>query len=86
MHSAQPQRDDARSHQEHDEVFQDLPDTAALSRLMGKDIGRPEGPPLFLDGLRAFPDERTWLPLPASHLDYASPWTAWRAAVNGSDK
>lgn len=61
--------------------FNDLPDTAALAKLMGRDIARPEGPPLFLDGLRAFPDELTWLPLPAGHLDYASPWTAWRASV-----
>ena len=66
--------------------FNDLPDTAALAKLMGKKIARPKGPPLFLDGLRAFPNERAWLPLPAGHLDYASPWTAWRAAVKGSDK
>jgi hypothetical protein len=59
--------------------FSDLPDTAALAKLTGRDIARPEGPPLFLDGLRAFPDERTWLPLPPGHLDYASPWMAWRA-------
>lgn len=63
--------------------FNDLPDTAAIARLMGRDVTRPEGPPLFLDGLRAFPDHPTWLPLPAQHLDYASPWTAWRAAVRG---
>jgi hypothetical protein len=61
--------------------FPDLPDTAALAKLMGRDVARPEGPPLFLDGLRAFSPEGTWLPLPAGHLDYASPWTAWRAAV-----
>jgi hypothetical protein len=63
--------------------FNDVPDTAALAKLMGRDVGRPEGPPLFLDGLRAFPDHPAWLPLPAQHLDYASPWTAWRAAVTG---
>lgn len=63
--------------------FNDLPDSAALARLMGRDVIRPEGPPLFLDGLRAFPDHPTWLPLPAQYLDYASPWTAWRAAVSG---
>jgi hypothetical protein len=64
--------------------FPDLPDTAALAKLMGWDVARPEGPPLFLDGLRAFTPDRAWLPLPAGHLDYASPWTAWRAAVKGS--
>jgi hypothetical protein len=66
--------------------FKDLPDTAALAKLMGREIARPKGPPLFVDGLRAFPRERTWLPLPAGHLDYASPWTAWRAAVKGSEE
>jgi hypothetical protein len=64
--------------------FNDLPDTAALAKLMGRDVAPPQGPPLFLDGLRAFPDERSRLPLLAGRLDYASPWTAWRAAVNGS--
>jgi hypothetical protein len=63
--------------------FNDLPDTAALAKLRGRDVACPEGPPLFLDGLRAFPDHPAWLPLPAQHLDYASPWTAWRAAVTG---
>jgi hypothetical protein len=66
--------------------FKDLPDTDALAKLMGRDVPRPEGPPLFLDGLRAFPDERSWLPLPAGNLDYTSPWTAWRAAVSGSEQ
>jgi hypothetical protein len=66
--------------------FDDLPDTAALAKLMGRDIARPEGPPLFLDGLRAFPDERAWLPLPSGNLDYASLWTAWRGAVRGSEQ
>jgi hypothetical protein len=63
--------------------FNDLPDTAAIAKLMGQNVARPEGPPLFLDGLRAFPDDRTWLPLPAQNLDYTSPWTAWRDAVKG---
>jgi hypothetical protein len=61
--------------------FSDLPDTAALARLMGDPVPRPLAPPLFLEGVLAFPEYRAWLPLPAGHLDYASPWTAWRAAV-----
>ncbi len=62
--------------------FPELPDVAALQRLAsGKKKPGPSGVPLFLDGLRAFPDQDDWLPLPSSHLDYSSPWTAWRAAV-----
>jgi hypothetical protein len=61
--------------------FAELPDTSALARLNGNAIARPRGVPLFFDGLRAFPDYAAWLPLPASHLDFASPWTAWLAAV-----
>ncbi|MBI3436611.1 MAG: hypothetical protein HY056_16295, partial [Proteobacteria bacterium] len=64
--------------------FGDIPDTMALARLAGEDIGRPRGVPLFFDGLRAFPDYADWLPLPAGNLDFTSPWTAWRDAVRGS--
>jgi hypothetical protein len=60
--------------------FADLPDSAALAKLSGKMARRPKDVPLFFDGLRAFSNEN-WLPLPASHLDFTSPWTAWRAAV-----
>ncbi len=61
--------------------FPDLPDTPALARLLGKATETPSGPPIFSDGLRAFEDVNRWLPLPASHLDFSSPWTAWRAAI-----
>jgi hypothetical protein len=61
--------------------FPDLPDSAALAKLSGKRALQPKDVPLFFDGLRAFPNE-DWLPLPASHLDFTSPWTAWRAAVS----
>jgi hypothetical protein len=63
--------------------FGDLPDTACLARLAGEPIDRPAGTPLFLDGLRAFPDYAAWLPLPASHLDFTGLWSAWRAATEG---
>jgi hypothetical protein len=66
------------------EFFQDFPDAAALARLNGQDVARPPGPPLFLDGLRAFPNYAEWLPLPAGYLDFTSPWTAWRGAVPGN--
>lgn len=64
--------------------YPDLPDTTALARLAAEDdsaLPELEGPPLFLDGLSAFGDVRSMLPLPVSHLDYSGPWTAWRAAV-----
>ena len=61
--------------------FGDLPDTACLARLAGDPVARPAGTPLFFDGLRAFPDYATWLPLPASHLDFGGLWSAWRNAV-----
>jgi hypothetical protein len=61
--------------------FADLPDTACLARLAGEVVEHPSGTPLFLDGLRAFPDYAAWLPLPASHLDFTGIWTAWRNAV-----
>lgn len=61
--------------------FPDLPDTAALAALTGRAATKPNGPPLFFDGLRAFDDFQSWLPLPASRLDFGSSWTAWRGAV-----
>jgi hypothetical protein len=61
--------------------FSDLPDTAALARLAGDTGMQPAGVPLFLDGLRAFPDFAKWLPLPAGHLDFSASWTTWQAAV-----
>jgi hypothetical protein len=61
--------------------FPELPDTAALAALTGRAVTRPNGPPLFFDGLRAFVDFQHWLPLPAARLDFASTWTAWRGAV-----
>jgi len=62
--------------------FADLPDTAALAILSGdRSAKEPTGVPLFADGLQAFPDYERWLPLAANHLDFTSPWTAWRSAV-----
>lgn len=61
--------------------FPDFPDTNALATFQRRQRFAPNGPPLFFDGLRAFATDGDWLPLPASHLDYASPWTAWRAAI-----
>lgn len=62
--------------------FSDVPDTMSLAKLAGEDVARPIGTPLFLDGLRAFPDYANWLPLPAGQLDFSGMWTAWLAAVD----
>jgi hypothetical protein len=61
--------------------FPELPDSAALATLAGLRAQRPRGVPLFLDGLRAYPDYASSLPLPAGLLDFTSPWTAWRGAL-----
>jgi hypothetical protein len=63
------------------QYFGYLPDSAALRVLAGGEAPRPSGAPIFSDGLRAFPELADWLPLPPSHLDFSSPWTAWVAAV-----
>jgi len=63
--------------------FPELPDTWSLARLGGDGGAQPHGIPLFQDGLRAFEGFSNTLPLPASLLDYTSPWTAWRGAVEG---
>jgi hypothetical protein len=63
--------------------FGDVPDTDALRILIG---GKPRVDvkprvPLFSDGLRAYPKHEKWLPFPANHLDFDSPWTAWRSVL-----
>jgi hypothetical protein len=60
--------------------FPDLPDSAVLARRAGiADVPEPAGPPLFFDGYRMVQDRPGMMPLPASHLDFESPWTAWLA-------
>lgn len=61
--------------------FPELPDSAALATRSGMTVPRPAGVPLILDGLRAYPDFASWLPLPAGLLDGSGPWTTWRGAV-----
>lgn len=64
------------------DYFGILPDSAALELLQKKTTGqRPRGTPLFFDGLRAYENYEEGLPLPASHLDFSSPWTAWWGAA-----
>jgi hypothetical protein len=61
--------------------FPELPDSAAIARLARRDNTPLTGVPLFLDGLRAFPDYQDRLPYPAGLLDFGGPWTAWRDAL-----
>lgn len=60
--------------------FPEVPDTHAITRLVTGQ-GEMRGVPLFLDGLRAFSDALSHLPLPPENLDFQSPWTMWRGAV-----
>lgn len=60
------------------EYFPGIPDIEAIAKLSGHEFHVPATPPMVLDGVLAF-EERAFLPLPESHLDYGSPWTAWRA-------
>jgi hypothetical protein len=65
--------------------FPDMPDTEAIAKLIGLDDWRPPtAAPLLLEGVLAFDDveEGQILPLPPNRLDYGSPWTTWRGAVN----
>jgi caspase domain-containing protein len=64
-----------------DQYFPGIPDTAAIAASVGLDRPMPAYPPLFRDGLHAFPDWEQALPLPAGRLDYGYVWTTWRAAL-----
>ena len=63
----------ARTLQAH---FPTFPDTAVLAHQVDLPEAAPaSGAPLFNDGLFVLDGPR--LPLPASHLDYSTPWTVW---------
>jgi hypothetical protein len=61
--------------------FPGLPDTEIIARQIGLTTSVPRKAPLFTDGLLMLEDIEAWLPLPASRLDFSSPWTLWRGAV-----
>jgi hypothetical protein len=62
--------------------FGDLPDIAAIERMMGKKVKLPSATPIILDGVLSFESEiGKVLKLPQSKLEYGSPWTSWRGAV-----
>jgi hypothetical protein len=62
------------------QYFADLPDTAAISRLVGQ-LAPPRGLPIFFDGLRVFKPAELPMPFNEGLLDFGSPWTSWRGAV-----
>jgi hypothetical protein len=63
-----------------DQYFGGLPDVAALAAMLGFDRAAPKDPPLFREGLLAFPDWEDDLPIASDKLDFNYTWTAWRGA------
>ena len=59
-----------------------IPDVSAIAeQLAAGSTSRPVTPPLFTEGLFAYPDWTDHLPYPARKLDYGSVWTTWIGAV-----
>ena len=56
-----------------------LPDVAAIQTRVGGPVKWPDAVPMFLTGVRTFPELQ--LPLPKGKLDFSSPWTSWIGAV-----
>src|SRR5215204_4180544 len=67
--------------------FEGMADVEAIAKLLDTQWTPPTTAPLLLDGVLALDDvqEKQMLPLPPDKLDYKSPWTAWRGAVNDFD-
>ena len=59
-----------------EKYFPDIPDTAAVAELLGLSRLLPSSPPLFTEGLLAFPDWEDSLPYPAGkHISVRlEPW------------
>ena len=79
-------RDMAEVASNMERFFAALPDSTAIARVVRGDARQPTGVPLFLDGLRVFPNYPDWLPYPAALLDFSGPWTAWRDAIPAPDE
>jgi hypothetical protein len=67
--------------------FEGIADVEAIAKRLDTQWKLPQTAPLLLDGVLAFDDvqEKKMLPLPLDTLDYKSPWTSWRGAVNDFD-
>lgn len=65
--------------------YSGIPDVAAIAvQLDPGSATRPAGPPLFTEGVFAFPDWADHLPYPADRLDYGALWTTWRGVVDAA--
>ena len=62
--------------------FPGLPDTEVIASRVGIPPNPIDNAPLLTDGLLLLEDSTDLLRLPASRLDYSSPWTVWRGAVS----
>lgn len=47
-----------------------IPDTDAISALLGLPYQRPDMPPLFLDGFIVFSNDESWLTLPLNVISW----------------
>ena len=58
---------------------------SAIAMLTKEKWKTPERVPLLLDGLLAFDDTQiqAMAPLDPNKMEFGSPWTAWRGAVDG---
>lgn len=61
------------------QCYGQLPDVVAISSRLGATVKPPDAVPMFLAGVRTFPELQ--LPLPRGKLDFGSPWTSWVGAV-----
>ena len=61
-------------------LFPQIADGAALAALLGGSRPLPAAPPLFREGLLAFQEWETRLPISADQLDFNHIWTAWRGS------
>jgi hypothetical protein len=61
--------------------FPGIPDIVALAELLNVNpLPIPVNPPLFVEGLLAFPDWEDLLPYTSEKLDYGASWITWIAA------
>jgi Caspase domain len=62
--------------------FPGIPDVSAIAEQLNPgSVRRPAEPPLFTEGLLAFPGWAEGLSLPADRLDYGALWTTWKGVL-----
>ena len=66
--------------------FSGIPDIAAVAeQVTPGSQSRPAEPPLFTEGLFAFPEWADKLPYPSDRLDYGALWTTWKGVVDAGE-